>query len=86
MRDALVARGIVVRLVGDVYEVDSERGVLSEEVRRKWCVSVPAESSLAAVVHEIPRGTAKSKHGSMLSRISPLAYGFRRNRASVHRS
>lgn len=61
MRDALVARGIAVHLVGDVYEVDSEGGVLPEEVRRKWCVSVPAESSLAAVVQGIPLGDTEEQ-------------------------
>ncbi len=61
MRDALVARGIAVHLVGDVYEVDSEGGVLTDEVKGKWCVSVPATSSLAAVVQEIPFGDSEEQ-------------------------
>lgn len=54
MRDVLVARGIAVHQVGEVYEVDSDGVALTEEVKGKWCVSVPAASSLAAAVQEIP--------------------------------
>lgn len=53
-RDALVARGLAVYQVGDVYEVDLNGVALSEEVKRKWCVAAVAASELAVGVEHIP--------------------------------
>jgi hypothetical protein len=40
--------------VGDVYEKDENDKPLSDEQKSKWCVSVLADSPLAATVKEIP--------------------------------
>jgi hypothetical protein len=52
--DLLIVLGIAVHKVGDAYDEDKNGNPLPDEEKEKWCVSVLADSPLAATVTEIP--------------------------------
>jgi hypothetical protein len=52
--DLMIELGIAVHKVGDAYDEDQNGNALSDQEKEMWCVSVLADSPLAATVSEIP--------------------------------
>lgn len=53
-QEQLIALGVAVYQVGDVYKTDGNGVAVTEADKQKWFVSVLADSPMAATVNQIP--------------------------------